>query len=101
MRIDYKHNLPKEDARARLEALGEYLGNKHGINVSWSGDQARFSGKYMVVSIDGNLTLGDGEVTFTGKDPGMLWRKKAQGYIEGKLKSYLDPATPVDQLPRS
>ncbi len=102
MNIDYKHGLGKDEAKARLEALGEYLGNKHGIRVSWSSDdRATFNGKYMVVSIEGELSLSDDSVKFAGKDPGMLWRKKAKSYIEDKLETYLDPKTPVDQLPRS
>jgi hypothetical protein len=102
MNIEYKHGLGKDEAKTRLNALGEYLGNKHGIKVSWdSDDRASFNGKYMVVTIQGELVLGDDKVNFTGKDPGMLWRKKAKSYIEDKLAQYLDPNTPADQLPRS
>ena len=101
MRIEHRHKLSRDEAKTRLEALGEYLHNKHGIRVTWSGDKATFSGKYMVVTIDGELTVDDDKVSFSGKDPGMLWRKKAQGYIEGKLEDYLDPGTPADSLPRS
>ncbi len=102
MNIEYNHGLGKDEARERLKALGDYLSNKHGIQVSWSSDErATFKGRYMVVSIDGELILGEEKVSFSGKDPGRLWRKKAQGYIEDKLKAYLDPKTPVDQLPRS
>lgn len=102
MNIEYKHGLGKAEAKARLEALGEYLSNRHGIRVSWSSDErATFTGKYMVVSIEGELSLTDEKVSFTGKDPGMLWRKKATSYIRDKLESYLDPKTPLDSLPRS
>jgi hypothetical protein len=102
MEIDYKHGLPDADARARLEVLGEYLHNRHGIRVTWSGDTvARFQGKYMVVKIDGEMRLEDGIVRFRGEDPGFLWRKKATDYIQDKLKAYLDPKTPLAQLARS
>jgi hypothetical protein len=102
MNIEYKHGLGREEAKQRLDALGEYLGNKHGIKVSWaSEDRATFNGKYLVVTIQGELVLGDDKVNFTGKDPGMLWRKKAKTYIEHKLEQYLDPNTPADELPRS
>lgn len=102
MNIEYRHGLGKEDARSRLDALGEYLGNRHGIRVDWKADdRARFTGKYMVVSIEGELVLSDDKVTFSGKDPGMLWRKKAKSYIQDKLEAYLDPKTPVEKLPRS
>ncbi len=101
MEIDYKHGLPDADARARLEVLGEYLHNRHGIRVTWSSDTvARFQGKYMVVKIDGEMRLESGTVRFRGEDPGFLWRKKATEYIQGKLKSYLDPKTTLADLPR-
>ena len=62
--------------------------------------RARFHGKYMVVKIDGEMRLEQGFVRFRGEDPGFLWRKKATEYIQGKLKSYLDPKTTLGDLPR-
>jgi len=101
MEIVFKYKVTEADALARLHALGEYFGNKHGIKVTWDGDKkASFDGKYLVVRIEGDLTLEPGVVHFKGKDPGSLWRKKASSYIEEKLAMYLDPATPLDQLPR-
>ena len=100
MDFEYAHSLGKEDAKARLIALSDYLQNRHGISCAWEGDSGRISGKYMVVRIDGNMKLDEGRVMFTGRDPGMLWRKKATGYIQKKLAIYLDPATPIEELPR-
>ncbi|WP_428267730.1 polyhydroxyalkanoic acid system family protein [Haliangium sp.] len=101
MDIEYAYDLPLDDARARLEALGEYLTNRHGLRVQWSGDQATVNGKYLVVKIEGEMKLTPGRVRFSGRDPGMLWRKKAKDYLHGKLATYLDPRTPVDELPRN
>ena len=98
--LEHRFSMPKDDARARLQALGEYLQNKHGLSVSWSGDTAAVSGRYLVVSIDGRLTVSEGVARFSGKDPGFLWRGKAKDYLEYKLKTYLDPAKSLDQLPR-
>lgn len=100
MQFDYRYSITMEEARERLEALGDYLGNRHGIRPTWSGDVAAVKGKYLVVTIDGELRLEDGVVRFTGKDPGRLWRKKAINYLTGKLDKYLDPKTPVGDLPR-
>ena len=101
MEIDYKHGLPLDDARARLEVLGEYLHNRHGIKVTWDeNNRARFVGKYLVVKIDGEMRLENGVVRFRGEDPGFLWRKKATEYIKGKLEAYLDPKTTLAALPR-
>ena len=101
MKFEYPYKVPREDARVRLEALGQYLHNRHGIKVTWSdGDKAQFSGKYMLVTIDGELTIQDNQVTFSGKDPGMLLRKRAVNYLKDKLATYLNPATAPDALPR-
>jgi putative polyhydroxyalkanoic acid system protein len=100
MEIDYPYALPDPDARSRLEILGQYLANRHGIKVSWDGDkQAKFSGKYLVVRIEGTLTLGDGCARFRGEDPGFLWRGRAKDYIQSKLAKYLDPKAVVAELP--
>lgn len=99
MKFDHAHTLDKEDARARLVKLGEYLTNRHGIKVSWSGDSGRFSGRYLVIHIEGELTLGDRVVHVSGKDPGMLWRRRASDYLKRKLEAYLDPTVAADALP--
>jgi hypothetical protein len=99
MDFDYPYQLDKEEARARLGRLGQYLQNRHGIAVSWNGDRGHFSGKYLVVHIDGELILDDGVVHVSGKDPGFLWRKRASDYLKRKLASYLDPSVATDQLP--
>jgi len=102
MKFEYPYEVSREDARLRLDALGSYLRERHGIAISWLDDnKASFSGKYLVVKIEGELTLRDGMVDFSGKDPGMLWRNKATTYLKDKLATYLDPRTPIDKLPRS
>ncbi len=101
MDFEYVYSLDKTDAKARLEALSEYLANRHGILCRWEGDRGKFSGRYLVVKIDGEMTLLEGRIEFSGKDPGMLWRRKATGYMQKKLAMYLDPATPLEELPRT
>lgn len=100
MVIDFKYALSDQDALSRLQVLGKYLTNRHGIQVTWVDDtRARFSGKYLVVRIDGELTVREGRAQFKGEDPGFLWRNRAKDYIEGKLAKYLDPQSPLEQLP--
>jgi len=101
MRIEYPlGSLTKDDALARLKALGEYFTNKHQIAVNWTGERAQVKGKYMIVSIEGSLSFDGTKAIFDGKDPGMLWRGKAKDYLTAKLAKYLDPRTPLDDLPR-
>lgn len=102
MEIDFPYELSDQDARGRLELLGQYLANRHGIKVTWVDPAtAKFSGKYLLVRIEGELTLGSGQAKFRGEDPGMLLRGKARDYIRGKLATYLDPKNAADQLPTS
>ena len=56
-------------------------------------------GKYLLVRIEGDLSLGSGRARFHGEDPGFLWRKKATEYIKNKLESYLDPKATLAELP--
>lgn len=102
MEIDYPYTLSDDDARARLELLAKYLSNRHGINVTWvDPSRAKFHGRYLVVKIDGELTLGNGHARFKGEDPGFLWRSRAKDYIQGKLAKYLDPSAAAGELPVS
>ena len=101
MQFDYSYDMPDEEVRPRLEALGEYLRDRHGINIAWNEEKtASFTGRYLVVKIDGTLSYGDGNIVFRGQDPGVLWRKKAVKYLQGKLATFLDPSTPLERLPR-
>ena len=102
MNLEYPHTLPEDDVRARIEALGEYLTNRHKLAVIWVGDRATFQGRFKkLVKIVGELSLVQGKVIFSGKDPGRVWRGQAIKYIRGKLDAYLDPCTPVDSLRRA
>jgi hypothetical protein len=102
MEIDFPYELSDQDARGRLDILAQYLANKHGIKVTWIDPaKCKFSGKYLVVRIDGELTLGGGRAKFRGEDPGFLWRGRAKDYIHNKLATYLDPKNTPDSLPTS
>ena len=95
------HGLELTDARERLKALGEYLGNKYGLTIRWTSEnEASVSGSYLVVTVSGKLELAPTSVRFTGKDPGMLWRGKAREYLLRKLEKYLDPKVALKDLPR-
>jgi len=102
MHFEYPHSLPDAEVRARIEALGDYLSNRHKIAVTWDGDRAIFQGKFKrLVKIAGEMRLQSGMIEFAGKDPGRVWRGQAVKYLRDKLDTYLDPSTPVDRLPRS
>ena len=100
MEIDFQYALSDQDAKSRLEVLGKYLENKHGIRVTWQDEKkAKFSGKYLMVKIEGELNVGNSRAIFKGEDPGFLLRARAKDYIQGKLAKYLDPKTAPADLP--
>jgi len=102
MELDYRHSFGPDEARERVRALTDYLANKHGMKVQWTGpDTAKVQGRYTVVNIEADLKLESGRVCVAGKDPGFMWRLPAKKYIEGKLVQYLDAGSPLDVLPRS
>lgn len=99
MQFDYPHSVGLDDARARVDVLCTYLRNRHGIQVQWNGNTGSFDGKYLMVTIQGKMEIGESNIHFEGKDPGVLWRKKAVKYLKEKLEMYLDPKTPIEELP--
>jgi len=101
MEIDFQYVLSDQEAKERLDVLGQYLHNKHGIKVTWVDEQrARFSGRYLLVKIEGELSLGNSHAQFKGEDPGFLLRARAKDYIQGKLAKYLDPKNALPDLPK-
>ena len=102
MKVDYPlGSMTREEAKQRLQALGDYLQSKHGIAVVWNGESATVKGKYLVVGIEGALKFEGQTAVFEGKDPGFLWRGKAKEYLHNKLQVYLDPKTKLEDLPRN
>ena len=102
MELSHQHGFDQAEARERVHALSDYMQNRHGMEVTWtSEDTMQLRGKYMVVSIDAQVTLKPGMVYVQGKDPGMMLRATAKKYVGGKLEEYLDPKVPLDQLPRA
>ena len=101
MELEQRYAYDQSEARERVRALGDYLSNRHGMQVQWlDDDRAQIRGKYTVVSIDAQVIVEAGKVRVSGKDPGMLWRTPAKKYVAGKLEKYLDPQQQKDALPR-
>lgn len=94
------HSLPQDEAHERVQALGDYFKNKYSVNVVWDGRTVRLDGRYMVVHFEGVARVEPNAVDLDGKDPGFLLRGQALRYLERKLRAYLDPGTPIEQLPR-
>lgn len=99
MQFDFPHTVDIDEAHQRLKKLGAYLANRHGIQVAWSGNQCTIDGNYLMVKIEGKMHIEEQRIHFDGRDPGMLWRKKAIKYLKEKLEAYLDADTPISELP--
>ncbi len=99
MKFEYAHSVELSEAQERLERLGSYLQNRHGIDVHWTDNECTIDGKYLLVKIEGKMIVEGDRVQFDGRDPGMLWRGKAVKYLKEKLEMYLDTSTPIDELP--
>jgi hypothetical protein len=99
MQFDYPHDLDLDEATQRLERLGAYLTNRHGIRVEWRDRECTIDGNYLMVKIEGKMSVSETNIHFDGRDPGMLWRKKAVKYLKEKLEMYLDLSTPISELP--
>jgi hypothetical protein len=101
MELWHDHSFDPAEARERLRALGDYLQNRHGMQVTWTSDDSlHLHGKYTVVEIDAQVKLEPGRVHVQGKDPGMLMRGTAKKYGASKLATYLDPSATPANLPR-
>jgi hypothetical protein len=102
MELSHNHTFDENEARERIRALADYMQNRHGMQVTWTGpDAMHLRGKYTVVHIDAEVTLKPGVVHVKGKDPGMMLRATAKKYVGGKLEAYLDPGVPLADLPRN
>jgi hypothetical protein len=99
MQFDFPHDVDVDKAHERLSLLGLYLTNRHGIHVNWTENECTINGNYLMVKIEGKMVIEDNRIHFDGRDPGMLWRRKAIKYLKEKLEMYLDEDTPISELP--
>ena len=98
MKLEIPHELKAADAKGRIKALGEYWSDKYGIKPSWTKDVAKVAGSIMGFKFDAEITVGKDMVVLEGPEPNFLVKKKVIGYLEHKLKEYLDPDVTLKEL---
>lgn len=98
MRIEESFSFAQEEAQQRVKALVDYWQKKHGLSVSWTGSNAKVTGKVMGVTIDATVTVEPGKVVADGKDPGLMFRGAATSYLKKKFAEYFDPKVTVADL---
>jgi hypothetical protein len=92
MSFSVPHSLSKDEARKRIEGLGQHWLTKYGLKVDWSGDKARLAGKVMGIPVEADLEVLDHAVSAVATDPGFLFRDKAKKYVQEKLTRALGPS---------
>ena len=98
MRIEENHSLTAEEAQQRLKLLVDGWQKKYGVAAVWSGNSVQVNGKAMGVTIDAKVTVEAGRIVADGKDPGLLLRGAAVGYLKKKFAEYFDPKVTVADL---
>jgi hypothetical protein len=98
MKLEIPHDLKAAEAKARMKELGEYWKAKYGIKPSWTKDSATVAGSIMGFKIEADMTVGKEMVTLEGPEPNFLIRKKVIGYLEHKMKEYLDSDNSLKDL---
>ena len=95
MRIDYQHNLAREEAYRRINNLltdlqRQYAGRISNLLTSWNPKHTRmdYSMEIMGASTNGQVNLKKGKVSLEGKIPFMA--RMFSGKIEEMVRKQLD-----------
>jgi Putative polyhydroxyalkanoic acid system protein (PHA_gran_rgn) len=100
IQFEVPHTLSLPEAKRRMEKLTQYWA-KHGIQTSWSGEEAQLTGKVMGMHLDATMRVSAKSVGGEATDPGMLLRSQAKKYLTHKFETWLDPTNSVEELERS
>lgn len=97
--LQVPHSLDQDAAHERVRALGDYYQNRHRARVSWQGYEGRIVANYLVITIEAKVRVEPHRIDIRGRVPRMLL-KTAMNYLNNKVRRYLSPETPLDELPR-
>lgn len=98
MKIEESHSFTPEEAQQRLKLLVDGWQKKYGISANWNGLSVAVNGKAMGVTIDATVKIEASKIIADGKDPGILLRGAATGYLKKKFGEYFDPKVTVADL---
>lgn len=94
----YPHNLSRQEARARIQALTAYWDWRYHTHTTWDGYTGEISGKVLgirfrgVVHIEERQLHGQLMAGFLGE------RLGGRQYLLRKLNDYMDPRHTLDEL---
>jgi hypothetical protein len=94
--LEVPHALSAEEAKSRLERMGESLQSRFGEQVkdmsqSWAGNLLSFGFKTMGMRFDGNVGVEDDKVVVNGDIPftAMMFKGKIESEIRQQLERIL------------
>ena len=98
MKIEESHSFTAEEAQARLKLLVESWEKKVGLKATWTGPAVNVAGSAMGVTIAADVRVEPTRIIAEGKDPGLLMRTAATGYLKKKFAEYFDPKVTLADL---
>jgi hypothetical protein len=94
----YPHNLPVNEAAARLRALTDYWDAQYGTHTEWIGHVGEISGRVLGLSfwsrfhVDAECVHGELKVSALAVHMG------GRAYLKRKFDHYMDPQVPLSDL---
>jgi hypothetical protein len=85
------HAFARATARERITQLLLFWREAYGVLSEWQGNRVRMQGSVLGIDVQGLLLVTDGAVVGLARNPGWLWRGRAQSYVEWMLRKYLHP----------
>jgi len=89
--LNVPHAFERATARERVSQLLRFWREAYGVRSSWQGDRVRMQGSVLGIDVQGQLLVTDAAVVGLARNPGWLWREKAQSYVDWMLRKYLHP----------
>lgn len=89
--IAVTHRYARAAAKERISYLLAYWKKRFNIASEWRGDRVFLSGHVYGIKIQAMFDVGDSAITGFAHDPGWPWRGQVTGYVDRKLKKYLNP----------
>jgi hypothetical protein len=98
MKLEESHGFPVPEAQERLKLLVENWQRKYGVTATWDGPKVKVLGKAMGVEINALVSIEPNRIVAEGKDPGLLFRSAATGYLKKKFAEYFNPKVTLADL---
>jgi Putative polyhydroxyalkanoic acid system protein (PHA_gran_rgn) len=89
--LNVPHTFERAAARERITQLLQFWREAYGVVSEWQGDRVRMEGAVLGIGVHGLFQITDRSVVGLARNPGWMWRDRAQSYVEWMLRKYLHP----------